>query len=281
LRKQRQIWRKQKKLKASFDYLTALSNRLTALYAKEARLETSTSGSLGTETAAAIMNELQNIRNDIGPMKQAMKSLLDLTLDPWENIHSELTETVKYVSNDHLDNVSTYYSTPKRHYCMVLGRVTHCDVICAHIWPRWTYGKGLDTVGLTRENVNNPRNFLRLHRSIEKAFDRKRLSLVCDDSEGDEIQLTVIILDPSLFSERFEVNNTTMSFADLHNRPFAHKFTPSQKPYLRLISLHAVKSIEKGQLSNWIPAGDFPGHRDRALRLARQSLDSVQLDALF
>jgi hypothetical protein len=51
-------------------------------------LITMTTGSLGTETAAAIMNELQSIKsglgsvqNDIGPMKRAMKSLLDLTLD--------------------------------------------------------------------------------------------------------------------------------------------------------------------------------------------------------
>jgi hypothetical protein len=139
----------------------------------------------------------------------------------------------------------------------------------------------LDTVGLTRQNVNNPRNFLRLHHSIENAFDKKRLCFVCDDSEGDEIQLAVIILDPSLLSESFQVNNTTMSFADLQNRPFAHRFTPSQKPYLRLISLHAVKSIEKGQLNNWIPAGDFPVQRDRVLRLSRQSLDPVQLDAIF
>ncbi len=165
---------------------------------------------------------------------------------------------------------------------MVLGNVTHCHIICAHIWPAWTRGKGLETTNLTREEVNNPRNFLRLHRSIEKAFDKKRLYFIQDDAnDGEVIQLIVVIVDPLLLNEAYEKNETSHSFSELQGFKFVHRFTPLRKPFLRLLAIHASKTIEKAQGFGWISAGDLPAHRDRALRLARLALDETVINALF
>jgi hypothetical protein len=210
-----------------------------------------------------------------------LKYVLDLSLDPWELLHSESTVRVVAATSAHLKEVSTFYGTRKQHYCMVLGKSTNCDIICAHIWPRCTQGKGLEVMSLSREDVNHPRNFLRLHRAIEKAFDKKRLYFDHDSSVEGSIQLIVRIVDPSLLTETFEANNVTYSFADLQDRPFTHHFTPLAKPYLRLIALHASHTIEKAQSFSWVPAGDIPARRDRLINLARLSLDDDKVGAVF
>jgi hypothetical protein len=225
---------------------------------------------------------MTSMKEELKPIKKAMGHILDLTLDPWEQIHSETTERIISATSPHLIPVLKFYNIKKSHYCMVLGNVTHCDIICAHIWPSYTLGRGLDTINLTREDVNNPRNFLRLHRSIEKAFDKKRLYFVRDDADdGEVIQLVVVIVDPDLLNDTYEKNNTVCSFSELQGFKFAHRFTPSAKPYLRLLAIHATKTIEKAQGFGWISAGDIPAQRERALRLARLSLNEVEINTLF
>ena len=200
-----------------------------------------------------------------------------MVLDPWEQIHSEITEKIEAESNFHLENVSNFYGTPKKQYCMVLGDVTHCHIICAHIWPKYTMGKGLEVLELDRKDINNPRNFLRLHKSIENAFDKKRLyfSYVM---EGDDIRFTVQILDPSLLRETLEANEATISFASLHDGTFHHKFVFPCKPFLRTVAIHAIRSLENAQNMGWVDAGDIPARRQRALDLARRSVDPDQLN---
>jgi hypothetical protein len=39
-------------------------------------------------------------------------------------------------------------------------------------------GNFLESLGLSAADANNPRNFLRLNKSIEKAFDEKRLTFL-------------------------------------------------------------------------------------------------------
>jgi hypothetical protein len=120
-------------------------------------------------------------------------------LDPWENIHSESTIAIEAVNTANLPIVSHYYNTPKSHYCMVLGKCTHSNIICAHIWPDFTHGKGLSNLGLEEGDINNPRNFLRLHKTIESNFDKKRLTfLPVHSNDKDIIILEVFVLDPSL-----------------------------------------------------------------------------------
>jgi hypothetical protein len=203
-----------------------------------------------------------------------LKYALELTTDPWEQIHSEITEVIVAESTPHLDDVSTFYGTPKQHYCMVLGNVLNCHVICAHIWPKFTNGNGLGLMELKRTDVNSPRNFLRLHKSIESAFDKKRL-IFLRDMEGN---LFVSILDPKLLSEEFEANNCKFAFGSIDNLRFDYKFTDQVKPFMRLLAVHAVKALEKAQLLGWVEAGDFPARRERALELARLSIDPKRLN---
>ncbi|KAJ1442271.1 hypothetical protein B484DRAFT_73894 [Ochromonadaceae sp. CCMP2298] len=100
---------------------------------------------------------------------------------------------------------------------MVLGRITHSQITCAHLWPRQTLGRGLEAFELSRLDVNNPRNFLRLHKSIELAFDRKRLTfLPVSVSIIGHLEMKVVILDPKLCNEDLSFNQTTVKFSTLH-----------------------------------------------------------------
>ncbi len=59
--------------------------------------------------------------------------------------------------------------------CVICGQCN--DVVNAHIWPKNTYGENfLSIFGLAMENLNDPRNYLRLSKSIEVAFDKKTIS---------------------------------------------------------------------------------------------------------
>ena len=223
----------------------------------------------------ALLNH--EMRDLLEPIKTSLKYALEILLDPWEGIHSELTEKIKDESAMHLDKVSSFYGTPDKQYCMVLGRVTKCHIICAHIWPKYTMGKGLCAVGLDREDVNSPRNFLCLHKSIEKAFDKNRLCFT-HNMEGDGIRFVVSILDPSLPPQKYEADGTHHPFSLLDNHVFDYKFVPPVKPFVRLIALHAIKTIENAQALGWVDAGDIPARRQRALELARLSLDPRTLN---
>ncbi len=195
-----------------------------------------------------VLSEIVAMRSELEPMQKALKHVLELSLDPWEQIHSDITDRIIKASAAHLNPVCTYYGVAQHHFCMVLGRVTHCDIICANIWPAHTNGKGLEAIDLKREDVNNPRNFLRLHRSIERAFDKKRLYFFVHDeaNHGGDIQLIVVIVDPVLLTETYNVNNATHSFADLQGCSFAYRFTKNNKPYL------SDRTIEKAQGFGWI-----------------------------
>ena len=55
------------------------------------------------------------------------------------------------------------------------GNTKEMRVMNAHLWPANSSGRGLNFLDLNAEAVNDPRNFLRLHKSLEHAFDRSQL----------------------------------------------------------------------------------------------------------
>lgn len=163
---------------------------------------------------------------------------------------------------------------------MVLGKVTHCDIICSHLWPQCTAGRGLETLGLKSEDLTNPRNFLRLHTTIEKAFDRKRLTFIPADEfvsgVGHPVSLKVVILDPKLNEEPLLYGDTVTTMGALHNKVFHYKFLPEKTPFLRVIAIHAFRAHQKAMHNLWLDDSALVFERQRkAKELARQSLDKA------
>lgn len=137
---------------------------------------------------------------------------------------------------------------------MMLGKVSYCEIKCAHIWPKWTKGSGLEVLELSQNDVNNPRNFLRLHEAIEKAFDRKRLYFErMTTSDPSSVQLKVIILDPTLLLEAItKGKNDVIHFNDINGASFDYVFYPTQ-PFMRLLAQYAIPTCPTCQLGTAIP----------------------------
>ena len=60
---------------------------------------------------------------------------------------------------------------------MICGR--YADVVNAHIWPKHTHGENLLSMfGLSNDSLDDPRNYLRLSKSLELAFDNKTITII-------------------------------------------------------------------------------------------------------
>jgi hypothetical protein len=206
--------------------------------------------------------------------------VLETVTDPWENIRSTSTEALKAITGSHLENLLHFYPICKK-TCMVLGVIQKADIICSHIWPAHTGGRGLESFNLRQEDVNNPRNFLRLHKDIERAFDHKRLYFEYVSGPSPLI-MRVVLLDPQLQSEEIKFNNgTSKPFSSIHNQILSHQFTEDKKPFLRLLSLHAHHAITKAKSQNWIPdPGELTSRISRNLDSARLSLEPDHGDVM-
>jgi len=212
-----------------------------------------------------------------------------MQLDPWENIMSITTEAVIEEESRNLEHVSNFYGTPKKKYCMVLGKVSGCHIACAHIWPKLTHGNGLTAFGLKPEEVNSSRNFLRIHKTIEVAFDHKRIIFeISHSSEATagvstcNLKLKLVVLDASLLTEKILDNSKVVvaEWKDLHDKEFDHTFVGDKKPYLRLLAAHCFRAVEKAINLGWIEASiDTNARKEKAFELARLSLGGA-LDSI-
>jgi len=224
--------------------------------------------------APITISELRNmLRSELAPLKASLEFVVSEATDPWELIHTEVSNIAKNCSTTYRDQICAFYGITKSHYCMVLGRVTHCSIISAYIWPNLTGGRGLDTFGLTSADMTNPRNFLRLHDKVEKAFDRKRLTFLPVDA-SNVVSLVVVILDPALRSEPLVYNNETISMESLDGKVFNYKFPADKTPFLRLLAVHALRAHEKAVENRWILNDTALAERKARVReLARLSLE--------
>jgi hypothetical protein len=161
---------------------------------------------------------------------------------------------------------------------MVLGKVANCQIACAHIWPKQTRGKGLPAFDLRVEDVNSSRNFLRLHKTIEEAFDHKRIIFEIASSTAPagvaDVKLKLVVLDPTLLTEKICDNSKTViaEWKDLQDKELYHTFVDNRKPFLRLLSAHCIRAVEKAMALGWIESPLDESRKVRALELARVSL---------
>ena len=225
----------------------------------------------------------EEIHEEIQPIRLGLNVVLETVQDPWENIRSVGTEIIMKESAEKLDPVSIFYGTKKKKYCMMLGSVSHCNIVCAHIWPKLTAGRGLEHYGLSAADVNSPRNFLRLHIDIEKAFDEKRLYFEKIDLKPNTISLCLRVLDPALLRETFSVTGLNRTFASIDNQQFKHEFVGGIRPFLRILAVHANKAIYKAKSFGWIVDNDFVLRHEKNIEMARYLLgsDSVIMNTFF
>jgi len=135
----------------------------------------------------------------------------------------------------------------------------------AHIWPAKTFGRGLELFDLNYTDINNPRNFLVVPRTVEKFFDAKS---ICFDYDFIRNRLITNVLDPDIMDEPLFVANPpgakgptskvdrkaravgSKTLADIHQQPL---LLP-RMPFRRLLDHQAEHAHRRRSLLSDVPA---------------------------
>jgi hypothetical protein len=124
------------------------------------------------------------------------------------------------------------YTAKKRkngYPCMVSKLLGNGDnVLAAHIAPAVSEVKRLNSIGLTEDDVNNPRNGLLLAYGIEKCFDNLRLSFVKSNPLSTKLYMKIWddscrhfpLWHPNYDSENKTVGDYDGCELDLKHSPF-------------------------------------------------------------
>ena len=207
---------------------------------------------------------LQEIHEKISLLPiRALRLFMESALDPWDRMSSEMTQDV---SNDLKKACLQAYQIPPD-CCMLLGRIPRGGgrIQTAHIWPRASMGL-LGAFSLQPGNVDDPRNFLRLHHEIERAFDRHKLTFVWDDNAlSGRGGYVCQVLDSSILQQSI---NDGFTFANVDGRVLRFGRSGVQ-PFSRLLGAHLYTSLIFAKRHSWIPHHDLTADKTSAEELIR------------
>jgi len=236
----------------------------------------------------AIRHVVQEIREffheEIQPIRTALSFSIYASLDPWAYIESVSSSAVSNQEESCIQSILDYYQVRKRHYCMFLGIATECHIVPAHLWPSHTRGVGLEVMSLTANDINSPRNNLRLNSRLEKAFDHKRITFEYSPLANDttKFKLRLKIFDPDFRTEEIKFNGSTILAGTLDNTESDYTFEENKEPFRRILAIHTQKTITSAMEKGWIAdEANITATRQRALELARLSLEPQVVGLLF
>lgn len=205
-----------------------------------------------TKLLEDLNEKISYLTNKVEKMNNISDLLIENNLDPWIFVPERTKETYdgEYISKE---IISTYYDILDNQ-CLFIGNLPNSKetrVVTLYLWPKYTGGKGLNLLDLTQEDINNPRNFLRVHKEIKKAYDNKQIYF---SIESDKLKLTV--LDPSLLDE----SNPSSTFTHGLNKQVTFKkmngkigrIQLKNLPFLNIISAHTKAALKNALRNNWI-----------------------------
>jgi len=243
-------------------------------------------------------------------LEKRVRALEATSLDPWEDLPSDSSRLRK----DFRNRVILFYNADDNAaaQCMVTGsRATgHKGVIAAHIWPSATKGVGLARFGLAPQDIHSPRNGMLLLKSIESAFDQKRVAFAYNSVRRT---FDFAVLDRSLDLHPIDATSDAVgapsmtTFKHFHGKPLQLPPASSEYgafPFRRLLAWHFVHALDKAvrlksrdeeelakyypvvaehNVRSWLtgtsPSASWPGAVEAGLRVMRDvRKDSVRGD---
>jgi hypothetical protein len=165
-----------------------------------------------------------------------------------------------------------FYGLPDERFCQILGQQPEqIKIVNAHVWPR-SGTATLPLFDLKTKDIHNPRNVLRLHKDIERAFDGRELVFVA----GANDRLVVKVLSPYLPSKL--LTGTQQRFAEIDGAPLQIK-SAGALPYRRLLAHHSVLAHRWAREQGWI-TDDLAAEEVNAGALMEHSLDQQAQDRI-
>jgi hypothetical protein len=199
--------------------------------------------------------------------QEELTTLLRYTLISQANPYAVISDS--HYSKDDSAEVKiasiAFYGLPDEQFCQVLGQQPEqIKIVNAHVWPR-SGTITLPLFGLKTENVHNPRNVLRLHQCIERAFDSRELVFVSDVNDQLVVKVLSTDLKPTL------LKGTQKRFADIDGAPLQIK-SMGALPYRQLLAHHSVLAHRWAREKGWI-SDDLAAEEVNAGALMEHSLD--------
>ena len=211
---------------------------------------------------------------DLNELTSTLRLTLAAQANPWETISQS------HYSIDDSAEVRTasiaYYGLSGDDECQVVGRLPDQTTIPAqrqgkivnsHIWPRHAI-TNLPLFNIPQSDIHNPRNVLRLHKQIERAFDHRKLTLIANEN-GDGFTLKVLSTD--LLGNRTPLNGTTVTFQDIQGWPL--NLPSGQFPYRRLLAHHCLLTYRNARTMGWDDSIDMNQAEVHAQNVLSHSLD--------
>ncbi|CAF4832324.1 unnamed protein product [Rotaria socialis] len=176
-----------------------------------------------------IDTKFNNLSNELNLLFELVQPTIGRAIDP-----CDVTARSQGSSGNSLPKqvINKFYNINENE-CMICGSCN--DVVNAHIWPKHTHGEHLLSMfNLSNDGLNDPRNYLRLAKSLELAFDNKSLTIIIQNG-----QLVLYVLDDMLKKQR--VSNTRYTFKDCHLWPL--NFGNDNRPFFRILAAHCRNSF--------------------------------------
>eukprot|EP00808_Paulinella_micropora_P015357 g27331.t1 len=211
-----------------------------------------------------MLQERQERQEKLLQEQQTMLLLVaQSAMDPWGKTSTHRTESE---SKSLRNLVMDYYALRRRKRCQILMNLSpgpHRHVVNLHIWPEHA-AASLSFHGLKPEDVNSPRNILRVNRAIERKFDSKDLTF-----ELRENQLCLKVLNPAILGMKLEGSDQT--FREVNRLPLV--LPKGRHPFRRVLAAHSIQSHRLARAKGWINDHEQTDAQVQAEALARHSLD--------
>lgn len=215
-----------------------------------------------------LISELGNDLNDQDKeVLNAMRKQFAAQLNPYETISE--SHFSQQDSEDTRNKSITYYGLQSKKHCQVLGpnQPEHFKIVNAHIWPRCATAQ-IVVFGLKKMQIHDPRNVLRLHQCLERAFDYRKITFVQGD-KPNEFKLK--LLNEGLRDTKLKGTNVT--FGDVAGRSL-QILKEGSLPFRQLIGHHALLSHRYAKEQGWIESVEDLSHAEvQASNMMGHSLD--------
>jgi HNH endonuclease len=189
----------------------------------------------------------------------------------WEKISENRTSRESKTAKE---KSIRYYGLYGENHCQILGNGTK-NVVNAHIWPH-NNRENLVLVSLEEQDIDNPKNILRLHSDIEWHFDR--FFLTFEYSGGDFI---LKILDLNIRTFHLKDTNPPLTFGDIDGRKLLFPTTKREnRPWRRLLAAHSIFAHRKARENGFLQDDQVTSEEFSALELMKFSLDDEALERM-
>ena len=188
-------------------------------------------------------------------------------LDAWDRASEDRT---KVESKTVRQSVLEFYGIKSKTYCQIAGARTR-NVVNAHIWPKGSKAN-LVLLDLQPTDIDNPKNILRLHKSLERFFDHKQFTF----EESGHGRYILKVLDRGILAEALE--DSPLKVSDMEGRNL--KFHNDSRPWRRILALHSIMAHRHARSQGWLVDADLTSAESNAQALINHSLDQEAQERL-